>query len=47
MPENTRDTILTITEKHNAANHVTAVYGNLSSKQITSNAIAQAMPNNS
>jgi hypothetical protein len=42
MPENTLDTILMIAEKYDAANHVTGIYRHLGSKQIATNATAQA-----
>jgi hypothetical protein len=42
MPENTFDTILTIAEKDDIANHATGIFSNLASKQIVSNATAQA-----
>jgi hypothetical protein len=44
MPKNTFDTILTIAEKHDAANHVTGVYQHLRNKQAAFNATAQVKP---
>jgi hypothetical protein len=41
MPENTVDTILTIAENYNTANHATGIYGHPGSKRIASNAIVQ------
>jgi hypothetical protein len=42
MPENTLNTILMIAEKHDAVNYATGIYRYLGSKQIASNATAQA-----
>jgi hypothetical protein len=42
MPGNTLDIILMIAEKHAIANHATGIYGHPESKQIASNATAQA-----
>jgi hypothetical protein len=47
MPENTLNTILTITGKYNTAKYARGVYRHPGSKQIASNTIAQAMLNNS
>jgi hypothetical protein len=44
MLKNTLDTILTIVEKHNRANYTPGIYRYPGSKQIASNAIAQAKP---
>jgi hypothetical protein len=38
MPENTLDTIIMITDKHDAANHAIGIYRHPGSKQIASNA---------